>query len=43
MSDAYRGEDKTDAKDALVVADQARVREYNALSTPPRAGLHAPG
>ncbi|MFJ4526166.1 IS110 family transposase [Streptomyces sp. NPDC088810] len=36
MSGAYRGEAKTDAKDAKVIADQARMRrDFAALSTPP--------
>lgn len=36
MSGAYRGEGKTDAKDALVIADQARMRrDFAPLSTPP--------
>lgn len=35
MSSAYRGEGKTDAKDALVIADQARMRrDFDTLSTP---------
>jgi transposase len=35
MSSAYRGEGKTDAKDALVIADQARMRtDFAPLSTP---------
>ncbi|WP_052190264.1 IS110 family transposase [Streptomyces sp. NRRL S-1824] len=36
MSGAYRGEAKTDAKDALVIADQARMRrDFDTLRTPP--------
>ncbi|MFD3537831.1 IS110 family transposase [Streptomyces sp. NPDC058664] len=36
MSGAYRGEGKTDAKDALVIADQARMRrDFAPLTTPP--------
>ncbi|MFE2551947.1 IS110 family transposase [Streptomyces sp. NPDC059355] len=36
MSGAYRGEAKTDAKDALVIADQARLwRDFAPLDTPP--------
>ncbi|MFI7358046.1 IS110 family transposase [Streptomyces avidinii] len=36
MSGAYRGEAKTDAKDALVIADQARMRrDFAPLDTPP--------
>lgn len=37
MSGAYRGEGKTDAKDARVIADTARMRpkDFTALSTPP--------
>jgi transposase len=36
MSGAYRGEGKTDAKDARVIADQARMRrDFTPLSTPP--------
>lgn len=35
MSGAYRGEGKTDAKDALVIADTARMRQdFTALSLP---------
>jgi hypothetical protein len=33
---AYRGEDKTDARDALVIADQARMRrDFTPIDTPP--------
>ncbi|MYV47976.1 IS110 family transposase [Streptomyces sp. SID2888] len=36
MSGAYRGEGKTDAKDARVIADQARMRrDFVPLATPP--------
>ncbi|WP_443333147.1 IS110 family transposase [Streptomyces sp. CB03234] len=36
MSGAYRGEGKTDAKDALVIADTARMRrDFAPLATPP--------
>ncbi|WP_369174611.1 IS110 family transposase [Streptomyces sp. R28] len=36
MSGAYRGEGKTDAKDAKVIADQARMRrDFAPLNTPP--------
>ncbi|MEE1811143.1 IS110 family transposase [Streptomyces sp. BE133] len=36
MSGAYRGEGKTDAKDARVIADQARMRrDFAPLDTPP--------
>ncbi|MBQ1094495.1 IS110 family transposase [Streptomyces sp. B93] len=36
MSGAYRGEGKTDARDALVIADQARMRrDFAPLDTPP--------
>ncbi|MER5595994.1 IS110 family transposase [Streptomyces sp. NPDC002265] len=36
MSGAYRGEAKTDAKDARVIADQARMRrDFAPLETPP--------
>ncbi|MGP3978953.1 IS110 family transposase [Streptomyces sp. 8N114] len=36
MSGAYRGEGKTDAKDAKVIADQARMRrDFAPLDTPP--------
>ncbi|MCX4762435.1 IS110 family transposase [Streptomyces sp. NBC_01275] len=37
MSGAYKGEGKTDARDARVIADQARMRpkDFTALSTPP--------
>jgi transposase len=36
MSGAYRGEAKTDAKDARVIADQARMRrDFAPLGTPP--------
>ncbi|QKV91270.1 IS110 family transposase [Streptomyces sp. NA02950] len=37
MSGAYRGEGKTDAKDARVIADQARMRpkDFAPLNTPP--------
>jgi transposase len=36
VSDAYRGEGKTDAKDARVIADQARMRrDFTPLDTPP--------
>ncbi|MFI8194898.1 IS110 family transposase [Streptomyces sp. NPDC085946] len=36
MSGAYRGEGKTDAKDARVIADQARMRQdFAPLNTPP--------
>ncbi|MEV7217905.1 IS110 family transposase [Kitasatospora cineracea] len=37
MSGAYRGEGKTDAKDARVIADQARMRPkgFTRLDTPP--------
>jgi transposase len=35
MSGAYRGEGKTDAKDARVIADQARMRQdFTVLTTP---------
>jgi transposase len=35
MSGAYRGEGKTDARDALVIADQARMRrDFPPLTTP---------
>jgi transposase len=34
-SDGYRGEGKTDAKDARVIADQARMRRDFAALTPP--------
>jgi Transposase len=34
-SDGYRGESKTDAKDARVIADQARMRRDFAALTPP--------
>jgi transposase len=36
MSGAYKGEAKTDAKDALVIADQARMRrDFQAVTAPP--------
>ncbi len=37
MTGAYKGEGKTDAKDARVIADQARMRPkgFAALDTPP--------
>jgi hypothetical protein len=36
MSSAYRGEGKTDAKDALVIADQARMRrDFTPIATSP--------
>ncbi|MGW3465974.1 IS110 family transposase, partial [Streptomyces olivaceoviridis] len=36
MTGAYRGEGKTDAKDALVIADQARMRrDFTPIKTPP--------
>ncbi|PBC92825.1 MULTISPECIES: IS110 family transposase [Streptomyces] len=36
MTGAYRGEGKTDAKDALVIADQARMRrDFAPIETPP--------
>lgn len=36
MSGAYGGQGKTDARDALVIADQARMRrDFDSLSTPP--------
>lgn len=35
-TDGYRGEGKTDAKDALVIADQARMRrDFAPIKTPP--------
>ncbi|UQA97185.1 IS110 family RNA-guided transposase [Streptomyces halobius] len=35
-TDGYRGEGKTDAKDALVIADQARMRrDFTPIKTPP--------
>ncbi|GLX36905.1 hypothetical protein Sros01_29780 [Streptomyces roseochromogenus] len=41
MSGAYRGEGKTDAKDARVVADQARMRPkgFDPPDTPPELGF----
>lgn len=44
MTGAYRGEGKTDAKDARVIADQARMRrDFVPLDAPLEPVFHPPG